>query len=50
MKLTVLLVCLLVLGSCQNECEESRVFELQTGEINLNPNDLGAAGENKNYF
>jgi hypothetical protein len=50
MKLTVLILCLLVVGFAQNECEESRIFGVQTGEIMLNPNELGAAGANKNYF
>lgn len=52
-KLTILFLCLLVLGLAQNECEESRISLLQTGEILLNTNDLGRLANttesNKNY-
>lgn len=49
-KLTLLFLCLLVLGLAQNGCQESRLDKIQTGEINLLPNDLGTAGANKNYL
>ena len=48
-KLITLFLCLLVLSLAQNECSESRLQKIQTGEIVLNPNDLGSAGSNKNY-
>jgi hypothetical protein len=34
----------------QDGCQESRLAKIQTGEIILNPNDLGSAGANKNYY
>lgn len=50
-KLTLLFLCLLVLGLAQDDgCEELRLAQIQTGEIVLNPNDLGTAGSNKNYY
>jgi hypothetical protein len=49
-KLALLLLCLLVLGLAQDGCQESRLDKIQTGEIVLNPNDLGTAGANKNYI
>jgi hypothetical protein len=49
-KLTILFLCLLVLGLAQDGCQESRLDKIQTGEIILNPNDLGSAGANKNYY
>jgi len=49
-KLTILFFCLLLLSYAQNECAESRLQKLQTGEILLNPNDLGNAGTNKNFY
>ena len=48
-KLTLIFLCMLVLGLAQDGCQESRLDKIQTGEIILNPNDLGAAGANKNY-
>ena len=41
---------MLVLGLAQDGCQESRLDKIQTGEIVLNPNDLGTAGSNKNYY
>lgn len=49
-KLTILFLCFLVLGLAQDGCQESRLEKIQTGEIILNPNDLGSAGANKNYY
>ena len=49
-KLTILFLCFLVLGLAQDGCQESRLEKIQTGEIVLNPNDLGTAGANKNYY
>lgn len=49
-KLTILFLCFLVLGLAQDGCQESRLEKIQTGEIVLNPNDLGSAGANKNYY
>jgi hypothetical protein len=49
-KLTLLFLCMLVLGLAQDGCQESRLNKIQTGEIILNPNDLGTAGANKNYI
>jgi len=49
-KLTFLFLCFLILGMAQDGCQESRLAKLQTGEIVLNPNDLGLAGANKNYY
>lgn len=49
-KLTILFLCFLVLAVAQDGCQESRLDKIQTGEIILNPNDLGAAGANKNYY
>jgi hypothetical protein len=49
-KLVLLLLSLLVLGLAQDGCQESRLDKIQTGEIVLNPNDLGTAGANKNYI
>lgn len=49
-KLTLLFLCLLILGMAQDGCQESRLDKIQTGEIILNPNDLGTAGANKNYL
>jgi hypothetical protein len=49
-KLALLFLFMLVLGLAQDGCQESRLDKIQTGEIVLNPNDLGTAGSNKNYY
>ena len=49
-KLALLFLFMLVLGLAQDGCQESRLDKIQTGEIVLNPFDLGTAGANKNYY